>query len=272
MQGGVFSPNNKHNEVFVCQVFIPDLPITKTCYECGHRFKTEYIINLYPDDYKTYGLVIISGEEVNYYELISECLKPIKCATITIHRLKKQKKGGQSAPRFQRTQLQQVIEYRKKIVDMMNVNVKPNIDGIIIAGIGELKDTIKNHDDLYPDIKHKIKYVISISSIDIKHVLPIIKPYITEISKDDEKKIISEIIEMIRINPDKLLFGAQEIKEKLELELIQTLYINNKTEPIIRDCNLNKVNVITLHDRALETWGSMIGVMRFNVGGPSIVT
>jgi len=262
LRGVVFNPEEK----FICEYFIPPLPIKKTCYECGHRFKTETIINLFPDNYKTYGLLLISGEEVNYYELESaDVLQPNKIASVTIHRLKKQKKGGQSAPRFQRTQLQQIIEWRKKIVDMLNKNVKNKIEGIIIGGIGDLRDSIKSHDDLYSSIRNKIKYVIPLASIEIQLVLPIIKPYIMNINVDEEKKTIAKIQELIVLDPDILLFGEKEIKEKLELKLIKTIYVNQKSENILKDYNINNVEIIKINDKILESWGSIVGVLRFKL-------
>lgn len=261
-RGGVPSPK----EQFVCEYFIPELPVVKTCYECGHRFRTELVINLYPDEFKTYGLLVISGEEVTYYELQShECLKPVKIAEITIHRLKKQKKGGQSAPRFQRTQLQQVLEYKKSIVDLLNKNVKSKVDGIIIVGIGEIKDAIKYHDALSDSIKNKIKYVISTTTTSIQQIIPIIRPYIININKDEEKKVISKIQDMILLDPDKLLFGEKEIKEKIELKLVKSLYFNSKGESVIKDLDLSNVDeVIKLSDKIMDSWGSIIGVLRFS--------
>jgi peptide subunit release factor 1 (eRF1) len=255
---------SKNQEIFVCETFIPDLPITKNYYYCGNKFLTESIINLYNDDHKTYGLLIVSGEETIYYELLGkECLETKKIASTSVHRLKKQKKGGQRAPLYQRARLEQVSLYVKKIIELLNKNVKDSVSGIVIAGIGEIKDMIKSHDVLYPSVKQKIKTVVSTSTIEVDKVLSLIKQHFVIINNNDEKKTIEKIQNIIALNPDKLIFGIKEIREKTELGMVETIYLNPKMESKIKELNLNKVEIIKIDDKILEQWGSIIGVLRF---------
>lgn len=233
-------------------------------------------------DYKVSGIIITDDEETSYYECKNDLYVRLGYITISdinpsnnlvLQRkqisfkkqkksLKKTKQGGKNSLRFLRTQ-QSDNEYMKKIIEVLNTHVSKQVQILIIVGVGKYKNIIYNHDKLNISIKNRIKHVISTSSTDFKDVITLISSYVINI--EDEKQIMSHINKTIQLNPDMLVFGANDIREKLELELIDTLFINEQSESLINDCNLNKVNIIKLRDPTLNVYGSIIGFLRFSV-------
>jgi peptide subunit release factor 1 (eRF1) len=68
LQGSVFDPRNGPSE-WVCEVFVPPMPIDRNIYFCDKRFHTESIEGLFADSNSVpkYLLAVIGGEEVEIW-------------------------------------------------------------------------------------------------------------------------------------------------------------------------------------------------------------
>jgi len=90
--------------------------IIKSYYRCDKRFHLDEILDMYSDSYVNYGIVLISGNAYRCYLLcVGTSHREFKLLNSdTIHLQKTKKKGGQSAPRFERIRQEKKHHYTKK--------------------------------------------------------------------------------------------------------------------------------------------------------------
>ncbi len=228
------------------------------------------LTDLYLEDTLQYGLVVIGGEDAEFHR-ITQSGKHIDSKLIekfSVLRDKRQKKGGQSAHRFQMTRLGQINDYEKKICERMNkLFGDKKILGIIIVGIGEIKDRIKGHNDLIVDINNKIKAVLAVSKLDMNEILPMIKPYIANSKLKDELKIVDNFMDIMRKNSDLVIYGLKEIETSLEESLIHTLLIHEdcerKDELIAMVKNKDKCKINEVNDSRIRDFGGIVGILYY---------
>jgi peptide subunit release factor 1 (eRF1) len=217
----VFDADEK--EKFICELIVPPLPIKRNAYRCDNKFHTDFIANLF-EDHQKYGIVMIEGEEAQFYTV-----KGTSCIMIdhfTLHRQKSMKAGGQSAARFNRIQKSQVAEYVKKICDRITTNFftdgQPNNKGLIIAGVGGVKDDLLLSSFL-PQIKILSK--LTLSKMDIHIVLESSNDLLFEGDVNEEVKILSSMMDLFQNNILKLVYGFDILNKEIEECKIKELVI-----------------------------------------------
>src|SRR3989442_6254095 len=135
---------------------MPTHPIQHWVYRCDKKFIVDLVKSNCEENTIKYGLVLVEGEEVQFYQLCCDRGNIINHKLITkfaVYRDKRQKKGGQSAHRFQMNRLGQIDAYVKKISDTMNrIYDDTNIEKIVIAGSGDIKDQVFNPERLIPGV------------------------------------------------------------------------------------------------------------------------
>jgi len=252
----VFSTFKKdvYEDIFITEIIEPPNPIRKNLYRCDKRFHTEEIKELFEEDKKITGLLLVGGEETMFYKIIGDDDKiDYKLIdTLEVFRDNKQKKGGQSAPRFQRIRLEQITQYTKKI-HTYAIKHFNNIKEVIIAGYGEIKDNIKE------DIKGSFKLLdtLTISTLDINLVIPKIKELFCnrEDAIDIQKYIQDETI----------VFGV-DIKDMAEKKLLEKIFID---KTMVSDDILKKYEtcqIIKVRNRKLQEFGGIIGITYYPTG------
>lgn len=136
-------------------VVLADLParVKSPLYRCDSRFHVD-VIQAMLHDGPTFGFIIFDGSGCLVATLSGNVVK--KLGELTAHLPKKHGKGGQSAPRFQHTRLEQRIIFRKKAEAMIRqvligADHKPIVKGgIIIAGSSTYKGELELESRLAP--------------------------------------------------------------------------------------------------------------------------
>ena len=139
--GNVILEGGKEKKV--CIDIVPHKPIHNKTYHCGKRFILESFDNLLHEDDEM-GFIIIDGNGTLCATVQGNNKKILSRMTVDLP--KKHKKGGQSAPRFQRLYQEARHTYLVKVSEMAKNcflrNDICNVQGIIVAGNAEFKEKL----------------------------------------------------------------------------------------------------------------------------------
>lgn len=275
--GRVFDPNGQEKEI--CMILKPPLSINRTLYRCDKRFHTDDIRKLY-EKYEEWGIVLISGELVEFYRLKGTEHKKID--KISMDKQKGHKKGGQSAQRFNRIHDNQEKEFIKKTCSefskhyMLSDDSFPNVKGLIIAGMGETKNNIINSGLLNPKLQNIIRKSITISCFDINRIIQSSQDIISDVNIQEERNHILFLQDLISHSPDLVEYGVDRLKYLISSGLIQKLYIHqeslSKLDHTLRDYLLSSsIHLIVLHSYIdeivlfLHGYGGLIGLLYYPI-------
>ena len=224
---------------------------------------------MYGEDITNYGIVLIGGTETNYYKVQwnEKVIDHKLLESFDVFRDKRQKKGGQSAHRFQMNRLGQIQNYIKKICEGINKHFE-KVESIFVFGSGELKTQIKDHNDIIPKINEKIKKVLSLSKMDINEALIKMEEQIKNSIPDSKQNVVNEFLDHVNRNTGRVVYGNPEVERclkenKLEkiimnmdykyMGVIETLY-----ETTNQKCVVTKVN-----DRKIQDYGGIVGILYY---------
>lgn len=251
-------------------LFEPPKPIERSNYICDKKFHLDPILEMYKSETK-FGIVLISGEECSCYEVIKSGIKYVTynlVAKIQTRLQKKQKKGGQSAPRFERIRQEKEIAYISKAVTLVinsyysENHTKCTISSLIVAGPAEQKLKLTRQSDFQKYFSNLLVDIISIPSITQTSVSEVysnnlskllVKTYDTEIQKD-----VDYLQELMDFADDKLVFGEKEVLEQLQLCNLEYLLISE---------NYDKIDVL----QDLNTYGCTIHIIDISQFGIDLV-
>jgi len=255
---------------------VPPKRINKSYYSCGNKFILDEILEMFKQNIK-YGIAIISGSQYRCYilEITGKYINHKLLASDTVKLQKKHKKGGQSALRISRTAEEKenwyVRDVATTIVDsfMNEDNTQCNIEKIIIAGYGDIKSKVINHDHFQQYFKNKILKIVNLSEINDSSITKVYNECYELLETKENiiaKKEITLFNNLIINNSDNVSIGYDEImadlKEKMLSKIIYTdnLSLDKLTsikELIDYDCKL--INV----PHHMSTYGNLVGVKWF---------
>lgn len=245
----------------ICQIIEPPLPIKRCNYFCDKRFHTELVADLYKK-HKQIGYVILTSVEV--------ILLTVEGTQRTVVYKRKtdiatdSRRGGSSSNRIARCRKEKKSNYltviKDAIVDKLN-----QTSGIIISGNGELPSEICK--ELKGDSRLLVQ-VLGVVKIDLGGNIienSVIKGY--EIMYEDdvrkEKRHVETVRKLIELEPDKCVFGKNEVSDCLDNAVIKTLYITSdlidKYKGYGEDCDIIEFKFVDY----LAAFGGVIGVLYF---------
>lgn len=188
------------------------------------------------------GLIQVTGESCRFYMLAqpdgSDYINHKLLDTLNVRLPKGHRKGGQSAPRFQRMYLSALDAYIKEIVEMVP-KIFSDIKKLIISGNGIRPTAIANQITIVK---------VQVESKELAELLKV--PDICKIPSNH----IDVIQELLDINPDKLFFGIEVDRHLDEIETIYSTLDQHK--------ELEKVNWFK-SCQFLENFGGCVGVKYF---------
>lgn len=204
---------------------IPPKPIRNFIYNCGRTFLTNEIEHLYETNNFTTGVIITCGESTNFYLLSKPDSKGNierkLVSTITAYIPTGHKKGGQSAPRFQRMYLSALEAYIKQIVEKCLIVFRENgvniVKSILISGNGIRPKHISDELVKCMTIPFRLFSYDSVYELIEKEGKNGFEVF------DGEKKIFESLLKQLELNSDILVFGKTEVLNNFNsLEKIYT--------------------------------------------------
>ncbi|SIP85853.1 Peptide chain release factor eRF/aRF, subunit 1, partial [Pacmanvirus A23] len=258
----LFLPGIVFSGEFICDLIEPPLPVRKNYYRCDKRFHVESIQDLFIE-HKTIGAVIINGENAKFYRLKGTEITQV--AHFSVHRQKKQKKGGQSAPRFQRIRLDQISEYIHKTIDIISseyiTSGVANIPALIISG--SLRDSLLS-DARFPTVVKQIAHLHT--SDDIVTIMNDSSQLIAKLLGNETDKQLVEFFENVEQQNPKYIYGRGEINTALELGLVKTLFIANTLNVNLKNTkNTNCVVVSGSQCDKLIQFGGIAAILHYPI-------
>ena len=241
------------SRIFDIQVIIPSLPIKNFLYWCDREFKLDQLKVLEEKKDYNIGAICVNGESSKFY-FISQpdslgYIDSKHLQTLEVYLPKGHRKGGQSAPRFQRMYLSALDAYIKKVIDLslelFRVNGSPIVKKILVTGNGIRVKHLT--DQLEKEFKVDIQgySVATITEL-------IVIPGISSISND---LILDRLKEMVANGSELLCFGDHLKRDFSQLEKVYT-----------RDPSIFPENskVIKLDHPWLDQFGGSLGLYYYS--------
>lgn len=238
------------SRIFDLQIIIPPNPIKHFVYHCGKNFITEPLTELYKAIKCDVGILLTNGEKTQLYLLDTQktthFLAEVEGKLPTGH-----KKGGQSAPRFQRMYISALDAYNKRIVELclkeFRRNGNPHIKKLVITGNG----IRKTH--LYDELITYFKDIKVYSYLNLENLIENISIC------GDEGKYAIMVQELLETSPEMLVFGKEVSSNYPNLRLIISCYESDDEKTIVFNSN-------TKEYKWLQSFGGTIGIRYYSQG------
>lgn len=237
------------------KVINPPKKILINDYVCDKQFMLDHILEMYEPGHKV-GIVLISGNITMIYNISKTGSHIEQTLTKVLHAdlQKRQKKGGQSAPRIGRLRDEKENRYIKHIAEtiintyMFDNNTKYSVQGLVIAGSSNIKNKVI---DVPIFQQYFSELVIKVMDIEVTDnvIYDIIKQDFIFETRDNSIEKVQELIEQAS---DKLVFGEKSVLKYLGNCLLETIYIDinedvkkvaNTYGAKIIKCNLSKIQI-----------------------------
>jgi peptide chain release factor subunit 1 len=235
-------------------------------YLCSKTFYTSTVLELFAT-HDLYGIVMVSGENTHFYTINGTEYNLVK--KINIDRQKNQKKGGQSAPRFQRSRVNQIKEYVHVIYDeakkLYISDSKLIINKLIIAGMGDVKMMVYNELNKHVDLRKITNQPITISQFNISELVKLSQNIISNDNIIKEKSVLEKLNSDIANVDSCLVFGTKDIDKYIKQYQIKKLIIHKNIAQLQRYIDYECEKEIVSDQEFLNNYGGIVGYTYFNM-------
>lgn len=231
---------NKSNlESYV--VYPPEQIITYK-YHCNSEFYLEPLEYMLKEKC-TYGLLVLDRREATIGLLTGKKITSYRHLTSAVPG--KQRKGGQSAQRFQSLRLIAIHDFYKRIGDasskvFMSVDIH-NLKGILIGGPSPTKDEFYDGEFLHYELMKKIIGLFDTSYTDESGFLELINAAsdkLSDLELMNQKKIMKSFFSELVSDNGKAAYGELSVRANLEINSVDTLILSEdlRAERLICKC------------------------------------
>jgi peptide chain release factor subunit 1 len=233
-------------------VMEPIRPIKHNLYHCDNSFHVEHLLQQL-DEYESsesYGFIIVDGNGALYGKLTGTNAQILHSFSVTLP--KKHSKGGQSSERFARQREEARHHYLKQVAEKAlkyfidSQTTLLNVAGIVIAGSANIKDEIVNSQYFDERLSCAIKRVVVVAYGGVQGFYQAIKEvqdYLKNLKFIREQKIVSEFMNEVCMNSNKVVYGIEHTMRALEMGIIARLILV-ETLPLMR---------VTFHDTVTDS-------------------
>lgn len=183
-------------------------------YKCDSKFHCDELSKRFDRTLETSYLVLISGDDTLYYSYNGSFKYMFKINGLLI---KRQKKGGSSAPRIGRLADESRMVYSGRIIDRI-LELK-NAKSIWVFGSKEMKSMVLEKLSV-----RQVKTLDKFHDINVNFVNENVKELeeLMEQKDNNNNKIVEGVLELIQTDPDILLFGNDITGSIQECEVVIT--------------------------------------------------
>lgn len=263
---------------------IPPIPLKHKIYVCGRKFVTEHLEELYTAHQgHSIGFIIVDGSEIVLciqYGTVQDVVYRKK-----VELPKNHNQGGQSQNRFLRLREEAYLHYYKIICDNINeyfiVDGLCFLDGVVIAGMAQVKDKLLESVTFPFSVKQKIINtggVITTQSRGLQGLQEIIEKcdISTKLIQKKDDKILSEIFKSFDTDDQKIIYGQIEISKFLSKSLVKKIIINvdafttNQLEKLYEKCIEHNCCLIVVYDKTSlskkfqQFFGGIVGILYYS--------
>lgn len=216
-------------EKMISRIIVPFRQINTSLYLCDSKFHTEFLSELLENDDK-FGFIIIDGSGAIFGTLCGNTKETLR--NISVDLPKKHGRGGQSSVRFARLRLEARHNYLRRVSEMATqiyiTDNRPNVVGIIIAGLADFKNELNDSDMFDPRLKRVVIKIVDVAyggDAGFNQAIELSSEELHNVKFVQEKKLIARFMEEVSMDSMKFAFGIEDTMKALEMGATQTLII-----------------------------------------------
>jgi peptide chain release factor subunit 1 len=197
-------------------------------YRCDQTFVLDILKDML-EPKETYGLIVLDRNEGNIGLLKGTSVTELTKLTSGVPG--KQRKGGQSAPRFSRVREEMTKEFFKRIAEKANqafLEMK-NIKGILIGGPGPTKEDFFRGDYLNNQLKKKVIGLVDLGYTGDFGLNELVDKSEELLAKEEiikEKNVLNEFFSLLGKDPKKVAYKEDRLKRALERGAVEKLLLS----------------------------------------------
>lgn len=225
--GTILTDDGKEKKVNID--FEPFKPINTSLYLCDNKFHTQALNELLESDDK-FGFVVMDGSGALFGTLSGNTREVLHKFVVDLP--KKHGRGGQSALRFARLRMEKRHNFLRKTAEMCTqffiTNDRPNVTGLILAGLADFKTELSTTDLLDGRLAEKILKVVDVSyggENGFNQAIEMSAEVLANVKFIQEKKLISKYFEEISLDTGKYCYGVKDTLAGLDMGAIETLIV-----------------------------------------------
>jgi peptide chain release factor subunit 1 len=208
----------------------PPQPIVTYRYHCDSSFFLEPLEEMLRDA-KTYGLLVLDRREATVGLLVGKHIEPYRNMTSTVPG--KQRKGGQSAHRFQQLRLIAIHDFYKRIGDaaseiFLTVDHK-DFEGVLIGGPSPTKEEFESGEFLHHEIQKKVLGLFDVAYTDESGLSELVNAASERLADIDlmvEKKLMQRFFVELVSDSGKAAYGEAQVRNNLDIGAVEILMIS----------------------------------------------
>lgn len=208
----------------------PPQPLTIYKYHCDSSFFLEPLEGMLKEA-KTYGLLVLDRREATIGLLTGKHIESYRNLTSTVPG--KQRKGGQSAQRFQQLRLIAIHDFYKRIGDaaseiFMTVDMK-DFEGILLGGPSPTKEEFQSGEFLHHELQKKILGLFDVAYTDESGLQELVNAASERLQDLDlmvEKNLMQKFFKELVSDSGKAAYGEEIVRQNLMIGAVETLLIS----------------------------------------------
>jgi peptide chain release factor subunit 1 len=208
----------------------PPEPIVTYKYHCDSSFYLEPLEEMLREK-KTYGLLVIDRREATVGLLVGKHIESYRHLTSTVPG--KQRKGGQSAHRFQQLRLIAIHDFYKRVGDaasevFLTIDHK-DFEGVLIGGPSPTKEEFEAGEYLHHEIQKKTIGLFDVAYTDESGLSELVNAASEKLADLDlmvEKKLMQRFFVELVSDSGKASYGIEQIRANLEVGAVDILLIS----------------------------------------------
>jgi len=212
----------------------PPEPLGTYLYRCSSSFELEPLRQMLEEKF-VYGLLVLDRRESYWGFLRGNRIEPISGATSTVPG--KQRKGGQSAARFDRLRLIAINEYYKKVGERASETFLAEKDfferfkGLLIGGPTPTKEEFAAGDFLHHEVKKKVLGLFDVAYTNESGLPELVDAAGEALKGVDlmrEKAIMSKFFKELIKDDGVAAYGEESVRKNLEAGAVDILLLSTK--------------------------------------------
>lgn len=242
--GTVNDGTNKTRMATVSEVLIPPEPIQDYVYYCDSIFYLEPLEEMLREC-STYGLLLLDLREATIGRLVGKQTEVIKHLHSTVPG--KQRKGGQSAHRFEQLRRIAIHDFYKRIGDAANtafLEIEPTeLKGILIGGHSPAKEEFSEGEFLHHELQKKVLGLFDTGYTDesgFPELINAAEDTLQGLDLIKQKKDMEMFFKEIATDSGKVSYGEDNVRANLEIKAVDVLLLSEdlRSEKITGKCSV----------------------------------
>ncbi|EHQ34948.1 peptide chain release factor aRF-1 [Methanoplanus limicola] len=216
-----------------CVIIEPPEPLNLYMYRCSSKFELEPLQQMLVEK-EVYGLIVIDRRESYIGFLRGNRIEPVSGVTSTVPG--KQRKGGQSAMRFQRLRLIAINEYYKKVGDratdifMAEPDFFERFKGVLIGGPTPTKDEFYAGEFIHHELQKRVIGLFDCSYTNesgLSELVDNASEALRGVEVMKEKVVMERFFKELVKDDGLSSYGEESVRKNLEIGAVDILLLSS---------------------------------------------